>query len=191
MATRVPIAHPTALVESDRIGTGTRIWAFVHILPGAEIGPNCNIGDHCYIEGSVKVGTGVVIKNGVSLWSGVTIEDRVFVGPNVAFTNDFLPRAKVYHDKYEQTLISEGASIGSNATLLCGISIGRFAMIGAGSMVTQDVPDFALVYGNPARQHGWVCKCGKKLVFNESGGGTTRCVCGLSFQLRDGRVNEL
>ena len=183
--------HPTALVESDRIGPGTCIWAFVHVLKGAEIGRDCNMGDHCYIEGGVKIGDEVVIKNGVSLWTGVTIEDRAFIGPNVAFTNDLIPRAKVYCEEYDRTLVREGASIGANATLLCPLIIGHYALIGAGSVVTYDVPDFALVYGNPARQHGWVCRCGKQLEFDDTSPATARCECGLAYRKQRDVVEEL
>jgi len=173
--------HPTALVESEHIGPGTRIWAFVHVLKGAVIGSNCNIGDHCYIEGGVKIGDKVVIKNGVSLWSGVTIEDRAFIGPNAAFTNDPVPRAKLYRDECEKTLVREGASIGANATLLCPVTIGPYALVGAGAVVTQDVPDFGLVYGNPGRLVGFVCRCGQRLPFALDEDGETTCVCGLHY----------
>ena len=183
--------HSTALVESDDVGSGTRVWAFVHVLKGAVIGRDCNIGDHCYIEGGVKIGDEVVIKNGVSLWTGVTIEDRTFIGPNVAFTNDLVPRAKVYRDEYDHTLVREGASIGANATLLSPLTIGRYALIGAGSVVTHDVPDFALVYGNPAQRHGWVCQCGKRLEFDDALPAIARCECGLEYQKQGNVVEEL
>jgi len=186
-----PFVHGTALVESDRVGPGTRIWAFVHVLKGAEIGRDCNIGDHCYIEGGVNIGDEVVIKNGVSIWTGVTIEDRAFIGPNVAFTNDTVPRAKVFRDEYERMLVREGASIGANATLLSGITVGRYALIGAGSLLAHDVPDFGLVYGNPARQHGWVCRCGKQLEFDDSSSAIARCACGLAYRKQEESVEEL
>lgn len=182
--------HSTALVESDDVGSGTRVWAFVHVLKGAVIGRDCNIGDHCYIEGGVKIGDEVVIKNGVSLWTGVTIEDRTFIGPNVAFTNDLVPRAKVYRDEYDHTLVREGASIGANATLLSPLTIGRYALIGAGSVVTHDVPDFALVYGNPAQRHGWVCQCGKRLEFDDASPAVARCECGRTYRKQGNTVKE-
>lgn len=185
------VAHPTALVESDRVGPGTRIWAYVHILEGAVIGSGCNIGDHCFVERKVHIGNDVVVKNGVCLWEGVTLEDRVFVGPNVAFANDVYPRAKVYHDEYDCTHVREGASIGANATVLPGIVIGRYALVGAGSVVTKDVPDFALVRGNPARHRGWVCRCGQRLSFRDNRTSSTKCRCGRSYILLDGRVTEV
>jgi acetyltransferase-like isoleucine patch superfamily enzyme len=174
--------HPQALVESEHIGAGTRIWAFAHVLNGAIIGSNCNIGDHCFIEGKVKIGANVVIKNGVSIWEGVSIEDRVFIGPDVSFTNDRIPRAKVYHEQYEKTLVREGASIGSNATIVAPRVVGKYAVVGAGAVVTRDVPDFGMVYGNPARLEGLVRKCGKRLdLAVEGGDGEARCECGLKY----------
>jgi UDP-2-acetamido-3-amino-2,3-dideoxy-glucuronate N-acetyltransferase len=172
-------AHPTALVESSAIGEGTRIWAFCHVLKGAVIGQNCNLGDHSFIEAGVRIGNNVVIKNGVSLWEGITIEDRVFIGPNAAFVNDYIPRAKVYHAEYGKTLIREGASIGSNATVLCNLTIGRFVLVGAGSVVTRDVGDYSMVYGNPAVARGFVCECGKKLAFDRAH--RARCKCGRNY----------
>ena len=176
--------HPQALVESNMIGDGSKIWAFAHVLNGAVIGTNCNVGDHCYIEGGVSIGNEVVIKNGVSIWEGVTLEDRVFIGPNVAFTNDLVPRAKVYRDQYELTLVQEGASIGANATLTCPVIIGRYALVGAGSVVTRNVPDFGLVYGNPARLRGWICACGKRLPLKVEEETDPYCDCGLIFRVR-------
>jgi acetyltransferase-like isoleucine patch superfamily enzyme len=178
------------LVETDRIGSGTRIWPFVHVLKGAEIGSDCNIGECCYIESNVKVGNEVVIKNGVSLWSGLRVDDRVFIGPNVAFTNDRIPRAKVLHEHYEETLIREGASIGANATILCGITLGSWCVVGAGSVVTHMVPEFGLVYGNPAQLHGWICKCGTRLPLPVEGDGQTRCTCGAEYILSAGQLRR-
>lgn len=149
--------HQMAIVESD-IGEDTRVWAFAHILKGAKIGKNCNIGEHCYIESDVVVGNDVVIKNGVCLWDKVRIGDKVFIGPNAVFTNDIYPRTKAVSPDFllKETVIDEGASIGANATILCGIKIGKYAMIGAGAVVTKDIPDYALARGVPARIVGKV-----------------------------------
>jgi UDP-2-acetamido-3-amino-2,3-dideoxy-glucuronate N-acetyltransferase len=181
-------AHPSALVETERVGADTRIWAYCHILHGAVIGRDCSIGDHCYIEGGVTIGDEVVIKNGVAIWQGITIEDRVFVGPNVAFTNDLVPRAKIFRAEYDRTLIREGASLGANSTLVCGITIGRFALVGAGAVVTRDVPDFGLVLGNPARLRGFVCCCGQRLTFSA---GPATCSCQRRYHRDSDRVEEI
>lgn len=142
--------HEKAICESDAIGTGSRIWAFAHILPGARIGKNCNVCDHVFIENDVIVGDDVTLKCGVQLWDGVRLGDRVFVGPNATFTNDKQPRSKVYPAAFLQTVVENGVSIGANATILPGITIGTGAMIGAGAVVTKNVPPNATVVGNPA-----------------------------------------
>jgi acetyltransferase-like isoleucine patch superfamily enzyme len=142
--------HPNALVETTNIGDGSRIWAFVHILPKAKIGSDCNICDHVFIENDVTVGDRVTVKCGVQLWDGVHLEDDVFVGPNATFTNDMFPRSKQSFT-LQQTIVKRGASIGANATILPGITIGEKALVAAGSVVTRDVPPFSLVMGNPAR----------------------------------------
>jgi UDP-2-acetamido-3-amino-2,3-dideoxy-glucuronate N-acetyltransferase len=147
--------HPAAIVESESIGEGTRIWAFAHILPGARIGRDCNICDHVFVEGEVVVGDRVTVKSGVQIWNGVQLENDVFVGPNATFTNDNFPRSRQYPEKYLTTLVRAGASIGANATILPGITIGSRAMIGAGSVVTRNVPADAIVFGNPARIVGY------------------------------------
>lgn len=143
--------HPTALVGTQFIGRGTRIWAFVNILPGAKIGEDVNICDHVFVEGDVIVGSRVTIKCGVQLWDGLRVEDDVFIGPNATFTNDPFPRSRKWPGAFPQTVVKRGASIGANATILPGITIGERAMVGAGAVVTKDVPDFAVVAGNPAR----------------------------------------
>jgi UDP-2-acetamido-3-amino-2,3-dideoxy-glucuronate N-acetyltransferase len=148
--------HPQALVESDNIGDGTRVWAFAHILPGARIGRDCNICDGVFVENDVIVGDRVTVKCGVQLWDGVRLENDVFVGPNATFTNDRFPRSKRYTTPFQQTIVGQGASIGANATLLPGISIGSEAMVGAGAVVTRDVPPRTIVVGNPARISGYV-----------------------------------
>jgi len=161
---RMKTVHPLANVSSVKIGENTAIWQFVVILAGAEVGSNCNICSHCFIENDVTVGDFVTIKNGVYLWDGIAIEDYVFIGPNVTFTNDRFPRSKQFPEEFEKTRIKKGASIGANATIIGGITIGDYSIIGAGSVVTKDVPNHALVYGNPAKIKGWVDESGNKLL---------------------------
>ena len=143
--------HPQAIVESERIGKGTRIWAFAHVLPGAVIGEDCNVCDHTFVENDVVVGDRVTLKCGVQLWDGLRLEDDVFVGPNATFTNDPFPRSRQHLASHPRTVIRAGASIGANATILCGLTVGRRAMVGAGAVVTRSVPPYAVVVGNPAR----------------------------------------
>ena len=147
------MAHPLALVESDEIGEDTRIWAFAHVMKDARIGRGCNIGEQCYIEQGVTLGNNVTVKNGVNVWTGVTVEDNVFLGPNCVLTNDPNPRAyiKKSADSLVETLIRSNATIGANATIVCGVTIGEAAMVGAGSTITRDVPDHSLVLGSPGR----------------------------------------
>jgi UDP-2-acetamido-3-amino-2,3-dideoxy-glucuronate N-acetyltransferase len=170
--------HEKALVESESIGAGTRVWAFAHVLDGAVIGTDCNICDHVFIEGGAIVGNRVTVKNNVMIWDKVTIEDEVFVGPNAVLTNDMNPRIafRKSPDQFLPTLIKRGASIGANATIVCGVTVGEQAFIGAGTVVSRDVPAYALVVGNPARQIGWACACGLKLA--ES----LECTCGRAYQ---------
>jgi acetyltransferase-like isoleucine patch superfamily enzyme len=148
--------HPNAIVESERIGKRSRIWAFVHVLPQAVIGEDANICDNVFVENDVVIGDRVTVKCGVQLWDGIRLEDDVFVGPNVTFANDMYPRSKQYPDKFLHTVVRRGASIGANATILPGITVGRDAMVGAGAVVTRDVPPNAIVVGNPARIKGYV-----------------------------------
>jgi acetyltransferase-like isoleucine patch superfamily enzyme len=151
------------LVETDRIGAGTRIWAFAHVMPDVTIGRDCNIGDHAFIESHVTLADNVTVKNGVSIWSHVHIADNVFLGPNVVLTNDRFPRSRDPDWRPEITRLEEGATVGANATILCGIRLGRRCLVGAGSVVTRDVAPHALVVGNPARRRGWVCYCAQPL----------------------------
>lgn len=175
--------HPSSFVASESIGSGTQIWAFVNILSGAKIGDNCNICDHCFIENDVVIGNNVTLKCGIYLWDGIEIEDDVFIGPNVVFTNDIRPRSKQYKTP-ARTFISKGASLGANTTILAGTRIGKYAMTGIASVVTRDIPDYALVYGSPAKFHGWVDELGEKLIaVNES---LWRSNSNKLYELKDG-----
>lgn len=178
--------HSHALIEEDvQIGEKTRIWAFTHILSNVSIGHDCNICDHCLIESGVQIGNRVTIKSGVYIWSGVTLEDEVFIAPGVTFTNDIRPRSKRYPQEYSKTLIKRGASLGANCTVIAGTIIGKYSMVGAGSVVTKNIPDYGLFYGNPARLRAWVCCCGEKLKFISS---HAICTCGKNFHLIDDEV---
>lgn len=154
--------HKLADVQSDNIGKDTNIWQFCVILKNAKIGSNCNVNAQCLIENDVLIGDNVTIKSGVQIWDGITIEDNVFIGPNVTFTNDFMPRSKQYPEKFLKTVLKKGASIGANSTIIGGITIGEYGMIGAGSVVTKSIKNNELWYGNPAKFQGFVCNCGKK-----------------------------
>ncbi len=152
--------HPLADVQSKQIGNNTNVWQFCVVLPDAVIGENCNICAHVLIENDVQIGNNVTIKSGVQVWDGVRIEDNVFIGPNVTFTNDLVPRSKVYPTHFWRTNIKTGASIGANSTIIAGNTIGEYAMIGAGSVVTDDIPPYTVWYGNPARQKGYITQEG-------------------------------
>jgi UDP-2-acetamido-3-amino-2,3-dideoxy-glucuronate N-acetyltransferase len=156
--------HPSADVKTEHIGEDTRIWQNCVVLKGARIGRNCNINAHVLIEGDVVVGDNVTVKCGVYLWDGLRVADNVFIGPNVTFTNDRMPRSKRYPETFQQTHIGKGASIGAGSIILGGVTIGEYALIGAGSLVTKDVPARELWYGSPARKQGRVCECGTKLA---------------------------
>lgn len=173
--------HPTACVDEDvTIGDGCRIWHFSHILSGSRIGENCNIGQNVVIGPRVQIGNGCKIQNNVSVYSGVTLEEDVFCGPSMVFTNVWNPRAHIRRmDEMRPTLVRKGASLGANCTIVCGVTIGRYALVGAGAVITKDVPDHALVYGNPGRHRGWVCECGEKLD-----AGLACPVCKLQYKMR-------
>jgi UDP-2-acetamido-3-amino-2,3-dideoxy-glucuronate N-acetyltransferase len=164
-------AHETAVIDDGcKIGRGTKIWHFSHIMTGSEIGENCNIGQNVVISPGVKLGCNVKVQNNVSIYTGVTCEDDVFLGPSVVFTNVINPRSAINRkNQYGSTSVEKGASIGANATIVCGIKIGKYSFIGAGAVVTKDVKPFALVMGNPARQTGWMSEYGHKLIFNTEG----------------------
>ena len=176
--------HETALCESSDVGPRTRVWAFAHIMEGASVGTDCNICDHAFIESGAKVGNGVTVKNNVVIWDRVTIEDDVFIGPNATFTNDRNPRSAVKKTSAEliPTLVRQGATVGANATIVCGVTIGESAFIGAGTVVSSDVLPYALMIGNPARRHGWMCVCGNRLPAD------LRCFCGRRYQEEHGAL---
>ena len=183
-ATRRYFAHATALIEKGaKIGADTRIWAFTHVLADATIGRACNIGDHVFVEGGATLGDQVTVKNGVSVWEGVHAEDGVFLGPGCVFTNDLFPRSSFKRPKAEwlvETHLREGCTIGANATIVCGATVGRFAFVAAGAVVVRDVPDYAFVAGVPARHVGWICRCGAKLSLVR---GKTSCeTCGHTYR---------
>ncbi|MBL7752982.1 MAG: N-acetyltransferase [Chitinophagaceae bacterium] len=184
--------HPTAVVdEGCQIGSGTKIWHFSHIMPGCVLGESCNIGQNVVISPEVILGRNVKIQNNVSVYTGVTCDDDVFLGPSCVFTNVMNPRSAVNRrGQYDKTHVGKGASIGANATIVCGHDIGQYAFIGAGAVVTKTIPDFALVVGNPARQIGWMSEFGHRLTFNEDGFAT----CPESeqqYQLLNGLVKRI
>jgi UDP-2-acetamido-3-amino-2,3-dideoxy-glucuronate N-acetyltransferase len=184
--------HPTAIIdEGCRIGAGTKVWHFCHLMPGAIIGENCVIGQNVFIANKVVLGNNVKVQNNVSLYEGVVCEDDVFIGPSAVFTNVINPRSAVSRkEQFKKTVIKKGASIGANATIICGNEIGSYAFIGAGSVVTKSVPAYALVVGNPAKQSGWLSEFGHKLKFNEKG----RAVCpesGQEYLLGNEKVTKI
>lgn len=186
------IAHETAVIdEGSKIGKGTKIWHFSHVMPGSEIGENCNIGQNVVISPGVKLGNNVKVQNNVSIYTGVICDDDVFLGPSMVFTNVINPRSAIARkDQYLETIVERGASIGANATIICGNIIGRYAFIGAGAVVTKDVRPYALVVGNPARQTGWISEYGHKLIFDDKG----FAYCTESnerYHLKDGLVSKI
>ena len=185
------LIHPTAVIdEGCTIGEGTRIWHFSHVMHGARVGKSCNIGQNVVISPGAIVGDRVKIQNNVSVYTGVTVEDDAFLGPSCVFTNVINPRSFISRkDEFRPTIVRRGASIGANATIVCGNEIGEYAMVGAGAVVTKDVPPYSLWVGNPARQAGWVSRAGHKLDFKDG-----MAVCpetGTHYRLADGRVEEI
>lgn len=185
-------AHETAIIDNGcQIGEGTKIWHFTHIMPNCLIGQNCSIGQNVVVSPEVKIGNGVKIQNNVSVYTGVICEDDVFLGPSAVFTNVINPRSAIARrNEFKPTLVQKGATIGANSTIVCGITIGRYAFVGAGAVVTKNIPDYALVVGNPARQSGWMSEYGHKLKFNAEG----IAICPESnekYQLLNGSVSKI
>ena len=184
--------HESSYVdEGCQIGEGTKIWHFSHVMKDCVIGKRCNIGQNVVISPGVVLGEGVKIQNNVSVYTGVICEDGVFLGPSCVFTNVINPRSFIERkNEYRKTVVKQGASIGANATIVCGHDIGRFAFVGAGAVVTKDVPDYALVYGSPAKIHGFVCRCGEILHFEDGNAACT--ACGLKYEMRENKeVKEI
>jgi UDP-2-acetamido-3-amino-2,3-dideoxy-glucuronate N-acetyltransferase len=188
--------HHSSFVDTPcSIGNGTKIWHFCHIMANTTIGEQCNIGQNVVISTRCVIGNNVKIQNNVSVYTGVILENDVFCGPSAVFTNVVNPRSHVIRrNEYKQTLVKRGASIGANATIVCGVTLGCYCFVGAGSLVTRDVPDYALVYGNPARLRGWICYCGIKLALSISSDSveTAQCqACGRRYGKKSSRVSEL
>lgn len=183
-------AHESSVIDPGAlIGEGTKIWHFCHVMPRAIIGERCNIGQNVFVDNNVTVGNGVKIQNNVSLYNGVVVEDDVFLGPSMVLTNVINPRSFIERKtEFRQTFIRRGATIGANATIVCGVVIGQYALVGAGAVINRNVPAFALVVGNPGRQIGWVSKFGNRLVFNDSGEALSP-EDGTRYRLEDGAVH--
>ena len=184
-AQRDAFIHKLSDVKTSDIGRGTRIWQFCVVMDDVRIGCDCNVCAQVLIENGVTIGNRVTVKSGVQLWSGTIVEDDVFIGPGAAFTNDKVPRSRCYPDSFDKLLLQEGASVGANATVLGGVVVGHHALVGAGAVVTRDVPPYAKVLGNPARVSGWVCKCGKPLIFDADG---YALCCNVDYQMIDDQV---
>lgn len=187
-----PFIHPTAIIDPDcQIGVGTRIWHFSHLMSHCKIGKNCNLGQNVFVAEGVTIGDHVKVQNNVSIYAGVEVEDDVFLGPSMVFTNVLNPRSFIERkSEFKKTLVRKGATIGANATIVCGNSIGCYALVGAGAVVTKSVPDYALMVGNPAVQIGWVSEYGHTLTFDEQG----RAVCpesGQQYQLEQNKLVKI
>ena len=187
--------HESSYIDEPcEIGEGTKIWHFSHIMAGSRIGRHCNIGQNVVVSPSVYIGENVKIQNNVSVYTGVILEDDVFCGPSMVFTNVVNPRSHISRkNEYKTTLVQQGATIGANATIVCGVTIGRYAFVAAGAVVTKDVPNYALVIGNPARQTGWMCSCGIKLPFDmasERHDSVSCDTCGKRYERQNGRIAE-
>lgn len=187
-----PFIHPTAIIDPNcQIGDGTKIWHFSHLMPHCKIGKNCNLGQNVFVAEGVTIGDHVKVQNNVSIYAGVEVEDDVFLGPSMVFTNVLNPRSFIERkSEFKKTLVRKGATIGANATIVCGNSIGRYALVGAGAVVTKPVPDYALMVGNPAVQIGWVSEYGHTLTFDEQG----RAVCpesGQQYRLEQNKLVKI
>jgi UDP-2-acetamido-3-amino-2,3-dideoxy-glucuronate N-acetyltransferase len=183
--------HPSSYVDDGAVvGPGTKIWHFCHVLPGAVIGARCNLGQNVVVMPGTRIGDNVKIQNNVSIYEGVELEDDVFCGPSCVFTNVLNPRSHVSRKhEYRRTLVRRGASIGANATIICGVTLGEYAFVGAGAVVSQDVPAYGLVVGVPARRVGWMCQCGERL--RPAGGRAACAVCGAGYEERDERLRQI
>ena len=196
MATHDFFAHETAVIdEGAKIGAGTKIWHFSHIMPDTVIGERCNIGQNVVVSPGCRIGANTKIQNNVSIYTGVILEEDVFCGPSMVFTNVINPRSHIVRrDEYRETRVGRGASIGANATIVCGVTLGKYSFVGAGAVVTKDVPDYGLVVGNPGRLTGYVCYCGHKLglLIHEEGPQRATCAdCSRRYERRNGAVKEL
>jgi UDP-2-acetamido-3-amino-2,3-dideoxy-glucuronate N-acetyltransferase len=182
--------HPSAVVDDDAsIGAGTKIWHFSHVMPGAVVGAGCSLGQNVFVGAGVRIGDGCKIQNNVSIYEGVELEAHVFCGPSMVFTNVRAPRAAspTENDRYDRTLVRRGATIGANATIICGTTVGEWAFAAAGAVITHDVPAHGLVAGVPARRIGWACECGRTLRISDS---SASCDCGRRYAERDGGIEE-
>ena len=184
--------HETAIVDDNvKIGEGTKIWCFTHILKNTTIGKDCIFGQNCVVGANVNIGNNVKVQNNISIYDGVEVEDDVFLGPSMVFTNVINPRSFIERKtEFKKTLMKKGCSVGANATIVCGVTVGRYAFVGAGSVVTKDVPDFALAYGSPAKVRGWVSISGEKLEFNDEGIAKDP-TDNTTYQLKDGKVSQI